>query len=158
MGQGDSRSPAALTASDATAADIPGILDLLECVFQPFASEFRPNALRETEETIARNLGRWMVMRERGHVTSCVTHWPEEDCYRFRFLATRPEARERGLGSALVEAVIARAEDSGHREVRIILRRTLSRNISFFTRRGFRYMAPYRSGQHDIYHMWPGGR
>ncbi|GHF69811.1 GNAT superfamily N-acetyltransferase [Amycolatopsis bartoniae] len=137
----------------AAPGDVRPILSVLSAAYSPFTGEFEPSALRETPASVARRLESWLVIRDAGRVRSCVRHFPEEDCYTFCFLATRPADQRRGFASALVAAVTEKAARTGHDELLIAVRRTLRSNVGFFTRRGFRYVAPFHTGDHDLYRL-----
>ncbi|WP_406505680.1 GNAT family N-acetyltransferase [Streptomyces sp. NBC_00212] len=134
-------------------ADIPGILAVLAAAYAPYAGEFRPTALGRTAEAVRRELSQWLVARIGGRLAGCVLQYPEDGSYTLCFLATEPALRGRGVGSSLVDAVVGRAAAAGCREIRIALRTTLAANTAFFTRRGFRRVAPFRPGTHDLYEL-----
>jgi predicted N-acetyltransferase YhbS len=142
-----------ITVEAARAEDVAEIIEVLSVVFAPFARQFAPTALRQTPDTVARELSRWLVAWRGGQVVGCVMHYAEEEYYTLCFLATRPEVRDQGLGSALVDATIRAARAVGCRQVRIVLRRSLHRNVSFFSKRGFRYFAPFTTDAHDLYQL-----
>jgi GNAT superfamily N-acetyltransferase len=59
----------------------------------------------------------------------------------------------RGIGSALVAAVVRRAAAAGRPELRIALRRQLTGNVSYFEKRGFRRLSPFIADTHDLYEL-----
>ncbi|MFI2370233.1 GNAT family N-acetyltransferase [Streptomyces sp. NPDC018833] len=136
--------------------DVAEILTVLKGAFAPFSAEFRPTALRQTAESVGRELSRWLIARHNGRIHGCVMQYPEGSHYTLCFLAVSPDHRKLGLGSALVEAVIERAGAAGCREIHIALRRSLAQNIAFFERRGFRFLAPFNPHTHDLYRLTLG--
>ncbi|WP_405977509.1 GNAT family N-acetyltransferase [Streptomyces sp. NBC_00158] len=132
-------------------SDVPGILAVLAAAYAPYAEEFRPTALGRTAGAVRGELPHWLVARAGGRAVGCVLQYPEDGSYTFCFLATEPGLRGRGIGSALVDAVVRRAAAAGCREVRIALRTSLAANTAFFTKRGFRRVAPFRPDTHDLY-------
>jgi predicted N-acetyltransferase YhbS len=137
----------------ARAEDVAEIIEVLSAAFAPFAEQLAPTALRQTPDTVAGELDRWLIARRDGQLVGCVMHYAEDGYYTLCFLATRPEMRDQGLGSALVDATIRAARTVGCRQVRIALRRSLHRNLSFFSKRGFRYLAPFTTDAHDLYQL-----
>jgi ribosomal protein S18 acetylase RimI-like enzyme len=144
---------ATVTVKAARVEDVAEIIDVLLAAFAPFAGQFAPTALRQTPDIVAGELPRWLVARRDGQVLGCVMHYAEDGYYTLCFLATRPEVRDQGLGSALVDAAIKAARAAGCCQVQIALRRSLHRNISFFSKRGFRYFAPFTTDTHDLYQL-----
>ncbi|MFF4183035.1 GNAT family N-acetyltransferase [Streptomyces sp. NPDC001691] len=137
----------------AVEADVAGILAVLAAAYAPYAGEFRPTALGRTAGSVRRELSHWLVARLDGRPVGCVLQYPEDGSYTLCFLATEPRLCGRGIGSALVDAVVRRAAAAGCREIRIALRTSLAANTAFFTRRGFRRVAPFRPGTHDLYEL-----
>ncbi|TJZ59013.1 GNAT family N-acetyltransferase [Streptomyces piniterrae] len=142
-----------ITVADAAEADVPEILAVLAAAYAPFTTEFRPTALKQSPDAIRRDLSSWLVLRHEGRLTSCVKHYPDNGPHTFSFLATMPGHRRRGHGSALVDEVLRRARARGCQEVQIVLRRTLTRNIAFFEKWGFRRGAPFLPDTHDVYEL-----
>ena len=153
MGREVGTDNATVTVEAARTEDVAEIIEVLSAAFAPFAGQFAPTALRQTPDSVAGELSRWLVARRDSQVLGCVMHYAEDGCYTLCFLATRPEVRDRGLGSALVDATIRAARAVGCRQVRIALRRSLHRNVSFFSKRGFRYFAPFTTDAHDLYQL-----
>ncbi|MEZ0090327.1 GNAT family N-acetyltransferase [Streptacidiphilus sp. EB129] len=137
-------------------ADVAAILAVLDGAYWPFAARFRPTALRENADSVAAELATWLVAREADQVTGCVKHYPDGDWYTLCFLATRAESRRRGHAGALLDEVAVRARSAGHRTVRIALRRSLTGNVDFFVRHGYRYLEPFPTGEHDLYQLSMG--
>lgn len=142
---------------EATGADVGQIHAVLTQAYAPFVADFSPTALRQTEHSIAAELSKWLLARREAMVASVVMHYPEPPEYTFCFLATRPDMQGYGLGSALVDAVLQRARLDGHRQVTIVLRASLTRNVEFFRRRGFSFVAPFGTGAHNLYQREVGG-
>jgi ribosomal protein S18 acetylase RimI-like enzyme len=139
--------------ADAREEDVPEILAVLAAAYAPFTTEFRPTALKQTAETVQRDLPHWLVLRQDDRMTACVKHYPDDGCHTFSFLATLPGHRRRGFGSALVDEVLHRAAARGCEQVQIVLRRTLARNIAFFEKWGFRRGSPFLPDTHDVYEL-----
>jgi ribosomal protein S18 acetylase RimI-like enzyme len=124
---------------------------LLREVYAPFQAEFRPTALREDEASVGARPDAWLVAEDGDGLAGAVQHGPEGDDHTFCFLAVRPDRRRRGVGSLLVEHVVALAAAAGCPTVLIAVRSSLGENVAFFERRGFRRVGPFGTGHHDVY-------
>lgn len=124
---------------------------LLSEVYEPYLDRFAPTALRENATTIAAAWQRWLVAEVDGSIVGCVRHEPEGDDHTFCFLAVSPSFRRQGIGSLLVEEVVAEARRNGAEQILIALRLSLTENISFFGKRGFSYREPFGTGRHGLF-------
>lgn len=145
--------PRGLVTGEAAEADVPGIMAVLEDAFRPFAGQFRPTALKQTPESVREGIGGWMVARLDGRVVACLMHYVEQEALIFCFLSVKTGLRGRGYADALVRAVLERARADRFPRVQVVLRRTLSANVRYFTSRGFHFLEPYETGAHDVYQL-----
>lgn len=71
----------------------------------------------------------------------------EDSIGEMKRLYVRPSARRRGVGAALVDALLAHARRIGYRSVRLDTAPELAPAIALYERYGFTLIAPYRESQ-----------
>ncbi len=90
--------------------------------------------------------GALLLARDRdGRALGCVAlrPLPAEGCCEMKRLYVAPAARRLGLGSALVEAVMAAGAGAGYREIRLDTLPTMRAAVALYRRHGFETTAPY---------------
>jgi putative acetyltransferase len=88
--------------------------------------------------------GALLIARSGDTVAGCVALRPLGDgIAEMKRLYVRDAFRGSGLGRRLVEAVIARARETGHRELRLDTLPTMRAAQELYRRLGFREIAPY---------------
>ncbi|MCW2631941.1 MAG: Acetyltransferase [Pseudonocardia sp.] len=65
----------------ARAEDVAEIIEVLSAAFAPFAEQLAPTALRQTPDTVAGELDRWLIARRDGQLVGCVMHYAEDGYY-----------------------------------------------------------------------------
>lgn len=141
-------SPVQLSTASAEQAD--QIASLVSEVYQPFASDFAPTALRWTADKVADDHVDWLVAASDGQIVGAVHHLGDPEGYTLDALAVHAERRRERIGSALVAEVERRAGETGAAQMIIALRRSLGGNAAFFGAHGYRVVRPF-GAEHDVY-------
>ncbi|AWK41680.1 GNAT family N-acetyltransferase [Photorhabdus laumondii] len=139
-----------------TEEDIKGILVLLQDVYLPFVADFMPTALNETPVSIMEKLIYWRIAKYDNQVVAAVLIEQEGDNLTFSYLYVLPAFRCRGIASKLLNIICQEAVQQAQLPIIIALRRSLAMNIHFFTQRGFEYLGPFNTNEHDLY-IWRSG-
>lgn len=86
-----------------------------------------------------------LARRADGEPVGCVGLRPIEpsDCCEIKRLYVAPRGRGLGLGAALVDAIIRKAERIGYREIRLDTLPTMTEAISLYRKLGFTPIEPY---------------
>ncbi len=86
-----------------------------------------------------------LARRADGEAIGCVGLRPIDPpgCCEMKRLYVTPLARGLGLGKALVEAVVAQAQQIGYREIRLDTLPTMDEAIGLYRKLGFDPIAPY---------------
>lgn len=124
----------------ARTADIAAIRDLID-IYAP-----ERILLSKATVTLYESVQEFVVAELDGEVIGCgALHVMWEDLGEVRTLAVRPSARSRGLGSALINALVQRALDLGLKRLFC-----LTFEVDFFARNGFREIEGTPVA-HDVY-------
>lgn len=77
----------------------------------------------------------------------------EEDFFTFCYTTVDPGYQQRGIGNALVEALLAEGRKRQLETCKIVLREALTENVRFFTRLGFVKAESFKSTTHYVYEL-----
>ena len=93
--------------------------------------------------------GALLVAREGAATLGCIALKPLAPCVgEIKRLYLRPEARGRGIGKALVAAVLERARQAGYREVKLDTMAHLTEAQALYRGFGFEPVAPFRASSY----------
>lgn len=134
----------------ASADQASEIASLVSEVYQAFAHDFAPTALRWTAAEVADEHADWLVAASHGQIVGAVHHHRDPEGYTLDALAVHAERRRERIGSALVAEVERRAGETGATQMIIALRRSLGGNAAFFGAHGYRVVRPF-GAEHDVY-------
>lgn len=99
-----------------------------------------------------RMLGRQLPFALRG-LTFMESHHPKEPAFYLQVLGTEPEVQGKGIGSAMLQPVLARCDREG---VGAYLESSKDRNVPFYSRHGFTVTDEVRlpAGGPPVWLMW----
>lgn len=133
--------PEGLVIARASSVDCAALAALIHLAFAAYRGKLVPGsgAHAETAESLAAALEKGTAYRalSGGHLMGCVFTERRADRLYFGRLAVAPEARGRGIGSALLAAVEAEARALGLPRLELGVRLVLHDNIRLFQRAGF---------------------
>src|ERR1044071_702833 len=135
----EARSPADIDAARGLFQDYASSLDF-NLDFQDFAAELEnlPGGYAPPEGCI-------LLAQEAGRSVGCVVlRKLDSEACEMKRLYVRPEARGRGIGRKLAEAVIMRAKEIGYRRIRLDTVKSMKAANSLYASLGFTRIAPYR--------------
>jgi amino-acid N-acetyltransferase len=114
---------------DATAADIPGIVQIIEPLEQ------QGILVRRERDRLEGEIGRFFVIESEGNILGCAALYPfpEEQTAELACLAVNPFFRDGGRGERLLAFAEARARRQGFRSLFVLSTRT----THWFIERGF---------------------
>jgi amino-acid N-acetyltransferase len=114
---------------DATAADIPGIVQIIEPLEQ------QGILVRRGRDRLEGEIDRFFVIESEGNILGCAALYPfpEEHTAELACLAVNPFYRDGGRGERLLAFAEARARKAGHRSLFVLSTRT----THWFIERGF---------------------
>jgi ribosomal protein S18 acetylase RimI-like enzyme len=127
---------------DATADDVPVLTAAIRTAFEEYRGVLTPpsGSHNESEDSVAEKLqrGGGLLAYVDEVLAGVVLYYPDGDgsLYLGR-LAVLPDFRRSGVGKALVDAVEARAKQSGFPRIRVGVRVPLTANQAFFEGRGY---------------------
>lgn len=127
----------------AVARDAPEIARILELAFAPFEIQYTPAAYRATVLTPAEIVARldegpvWVALLNDGPAATVSALLTAEGVY-VRSMAAAPQARGRGLGRSLLDAIELFARDSGAGRLYLSTTPFLHAAIRLYERAGFR--------------------
>lgn len=130
--------------------DAAAVADLVQEVYRPFATGFRPTALRWSAATVRACASSWLLAHREEELVGVVHHEPDPEGHTLDALSVRVPWRRHGVGSQLVAAVeeLAATRIRGTCRMVVALRDTLSANIEFFTSLGYRQTQPFPPAHH----------
>ncbi|MBS0396236.1 MAG: GNAT family N-acetyltransferase [Proteobacteria bacterium] len=114
--------------------------------------------LAAARQILATGLARAPGVIARGLAVERVIRPPRASEFYLAHLGVRPERRGQGLGAALVQALIARADPARHRVAALDVAVTNPRAESLYARLGFRVVAERPSRLASPFHAVPGHR
>jgi len=99
-----------------------------------------------------RLLGRQLPFALRG-LTFMESHHPKEPAYYLQVLGTQPESQGKGMGSAMLQPVLARCDREG---IGAYLESSKETNVPFYSRHGFKVTEEVRlpAGGPPVWLMW----
>jgi ribosomal-protein-alanine N-acetyltransferase len=133
--------------------DLDGVIEVeSESFTNPWTREMYTAELRD------RSLCHILVVRAGGQVVGFCAFWLVCDEIHINNLAVRPSFRRRGLGAALVQAVLARAEVLGATRAMLEVRASNVTARHLYERYGFRLRATrrgyYTNPHEDALILW----
>jgi putative acetyltransferase len=139
-----------VTVRPAGSADLAAVRDL----FREYAASLETDLCFQDFEAEVSGLpgayqppaGALLVAERDGVLVGCVALRPLEApaVAEMKRLYVRPAGRGRGLGAALVNAILERARTAGYRQVRLDTLPSMAAAQELYRRLGFREIAPYR--------------
>lgn len=91
--------------------------------------------LADYDELIGREVVH--VAEEADRTVGIIVMWSNDDHLYIDNIATTPDARGTGVGSALLVFADEAARDAGHDEIRLYTNVTMVENLDYYPRRGF---------------------
>ena len=99
----------------------------------------------------------FMVAGERGRVVGFIAGTISHEDARILMLAVHPDFRMKGIGGALIEALVSSAAKEGAKRIYLEVRKSNSTAVNFYIHRGFSigtaYHSYYEDGE-DALIMW----
>jgi len=112
----------------------------VDLCFQGFAEE-----LARLPGEYARPAGRLMLALDEQQAIGCGALRPiDDDVCEMKRLYVRPTFRGRGVGGALIDALINAAQEIGYQRMRLDTLPSMTRAIAVYRSLGFKNIAPYR--------------
>lgn len=130
---------------EASANDAEAIIVLLYAAFEEYIGVLDPpsSVHKQTAESIQAKMGQahWVLAEQDSAPVGCVMYENRGDYVYLGRLGVTPELRGRGIASALMRYVEARAQEIGVPAVQLSVRLTLSENRAMYERRGYRFLS-----------------
>jgi len=122
-----------------TAADLPRVLDIENACFStPWKDATFRGLMRRTDTDL-------YVAELEDHIVGYAACWTVIDQSELGNVAVAPDARGRGIGGALVDAVVERVKERGARELFLEVRESNRVAQSIYRDRGFTVVGRRRS-------------
>jgi ribosomal protein S18 acetylase RimI-like enzyme len=128
----------------ATGDDVPGVLDCLRSAFEPYRTDYTPEAFADTTLDVRTVRGRMrsmtvFVAEAGGSVVGTVSVRPGPGpTGHLRGMAVRPEHHGRGIGRALLDRALDSLARAGCTRVTLDSTLPLRRAARFYEKNGFR--------------------
>ena len=91
----------------------------------------------------------FMVAGEKGKVVGFIAGTISHEDARILMLAVRPDFRMKGIGGALIEALVSSAAKEGAKRIYLEVRKSNRTAVNFYIRRGFSIGTTYHSYYDD---------
>lgn len=128
----------------AAEADAETISEILHAAFQEYDGILNPpsGVHKETAESVRAKMqtGQWLLAKYGDRAVGCVWCEPRDGFLYLGRLGVAPSIRGRGIGSALMDAVEARARAQSLTRVRLGVRVALADMRAVYERRGYAFV------------------
>jgi len=140
-------SPARIVLRPAIADDAAPMQELVRAAYQPYVARMGREPvpmLADYDDVVAR--GHSWVAELDGELVGVLVLEPAADHLLLENIAVRPDRHARGIGGQLLRLAEEQALAMGLPEVRLYTHETMTANIAYYPRRGYR--ATHRAGEH----------
>jgi ribosomal protein S18 acetylase RimI-like enzyme len=138
-----------VTVRQATTADVPAVTEIARTAYSPYIEEIgvRPRPLDADYAGAVADQDTWVAVQD-GRVVGLLILRMLADHALIENVAVSPETQRAGIGSRLLGFAEDQARQQGRPELRLYTHVRMTRNVEYYTRRGFQEIS--RESGHEM--------